>query len=145
MPATVLTDWKISGGTGITPFYQLLYSTLLSGKAIPSKTHFTLLHSSRTPGELPPPEILEPLLSHATTNPGQLRVKLFVDELEGSDSETVPTQQLQLGRIGLKAVSDVLAPQTESSWWQNLLRLAPSESRQAADKNILFLICGPEP
>ena len=111
----------------------------------PTKTRFTLLHSSRTPSELPPPEILRPLLSHASANPEQLKVNLFVDELDGSHSETVPTGELQLGRIGLTAISRVLAPQDGTSWWQSLLRLASPESRRLADKNILFLVCGPEP
>ncbi|KIP07019.1 hypothetical protein PHLGIDRAFT_118452 [Phlebiopsis gigantea 11061_1 CR5-6] len=135
----------ISGGTGITPFYQLIYATLLSATEIPTNIRFTLLHSSRNPGELPPPEILQPLLSYAAANPGQLRVKLFIDETDGSVSKLLPSHELQVGRIGQTAVEDILASRVPTSWWQSLLRLGPSKSIRVEDKNILFLVCGPEP
>lgn len=135
---------QVSGGTGITPFYQLLHSTLFAGRETPSKTRFTLLHSSRTPGELPPPEILQPLLSFSAANPGRLSVRLFIDELDGSSSESASTQDLQVGRIGKAAVHRALDHSPEPLWWQSLLRLGRSKSTPAADRKVLFLVCGPD-
>ncbi|KAE9406048.1 ferredoxin reductase-like protein [Gymnopus androsaceus JB14] len=69
----------ISGGTGITPFYQL-YHEIISQKVSP-KTRFTLLHSSRSPSELPPPEIMQLLFSYAEEHPERFRLRVFVDSL----------------------------------------------------------------
>ncbi|GJE84114.1 ferredoxin reductase-like C-terminal NADP-linked domain-containing protein [Phanerochaete sordida] len=133
----------ISGGTGITPFYQLIHSTLLStGTATPSP-RFTLLHSARTPAELPPPELLQPLQSYSVANPDRLRVRLFVDQLDGSSSETVPTGDLQVGRIGQAALSQALSSSQQLSWWQRWFQR--SNPVLNTDRKILFLVCGPEP
>ena len=140
----VLMHAKISGGTGITPFYQLLYSTLLSDNAAHPNTRFTLLHAARTPGDLPPPELLDPILSHAASHPERLRVQLFVTELDGSNSPTDAARELQVGRIGKTAIYRALDAGREPSWWQRLLRLSQASAPQVADKKILFLVCGPE-
>ncbi|EKM59147.1 uncharacterized protein PHACADRAFT_113420 [Phanerochaete carnosa HHB-10118-sp] len=133
----------VSGGTGITPFYQLLHFMLFSGKSSSWRTRFTLLHSSQTPGELPPAEILQPLLSYSSAHPDRLRVRLFVDEQDGSDSESVSIQDVRIGRIDKPAIHQVLYPTQEASWWQRLFHR--SKSPLGADKKILFLVCGPEP
>lgn len=132
----------ISGGTGITPFYQLLHSTLLLNKATTPQTRFTLLHSSRTPGELPPPDLLRPLLSYASTHPDRLRVHLFVDQVDGSESESVPSKDLQVGRIGTTAIRHTLSSEQKQSWWQWLFNR--SRPTITADRKIMFLVCGPE-
>ncbi|KAK0206317.1 ferredoxin reductase-like protein [Desarmillaria ectypa] len=124
----------ISGGTGITPFYQLLHSTFQNA---PSKTRFTLLHSSRSPSELPPPEILVPLIDHSRTNPEHFQVKLFVDEME---KESPLGVMPKLGRINRQAIEDCLGYKT--SWRHNLFR---KQSQRRPSSKVLFLVCGPEP
>ncbi|KAJ7781521.1 hypothetical protein B0H16DRAFT_1498676 [Mycena metata] len=117
----------ISGGTGITPFYQLLHSSLSKGN---SKTRFTLLHSSATLSELPPPAILDPLRAHAANNPEKFNLRLFVDRREGDSSTDLPP--VQVGRISETAIQRSLG--LHRSWWRNLFTLWT-----------LFLVCGPEP
>ncbi|KAK0498554.1 ferredoxin reductase-like C-terminal NADP-linked domain-containing protein, partial [Armillaria luteobubalina] len=120
----------ISGGTGITPFYQLLHSTFQNA---PSKTRFTLLHSSRSPSELPPPEILVPLIDHSRANPERFQMRLFVDEMEKESP-------LGLGRIERQAVQSCLGYKT--SWWHHLFW---ARRQPQPPPKVLFLVCGPEP
>src|SRR5580698_3372510 len=87
---------KISGGTGITPFYQLFHTTLSHGAMHSHQTRFTLLHFSRTPADLPPSMILQPLVACTKQHPQRFRLHLFVDSLDGSHShEYLPN----VGRI----------------------------------------------
>ncbi|KAF9028471.1 ferredoxin reductase-like protein [Hymenopellis radicata] len=124
-------DWDdvimISGGTGITPFYQLFHS-YISRNATP-KTRFTLLHSSKSPAELPPKSILQPLLDHRDN----FRVRLFVDSIPLDENAPVDAK-LQVGRIDRRAVEDSIG--YGRSWWFK----SPLPQRR-----ILFLVCGPEP
>ncbi|EED84689.1 predicted protein [Postia placenta Mad-698-R] len=85
----------ISGGTGITPFYQLLHHAAVKNDSRYSQTRFTLLHSSRRPIELPPTEILAPLLSCAQKSPERLTVSLFVDSLEGPQHPSITSAALR--------------------------------------------------
>ncbi|KAJ7047631.1 hypothetical protein C8F04DRAFT_937064 [Mycena alexandri] len=124
----------ISGGTGITPFYQLLHSSLSKGD---SKTRFTLLHSSATPSELPPPAILDPLRAHAAKNPEKFNIHLFVDRREGDNSTDLPP--FQVGRISKPAIQRSLG--LHRSWWQSLF----TQASVNAPRKTLFLVCGPEP
>ncbi|KAH7930035.1 riboflavin synthase domain-like protein [Leucogyrophana mollusca] len=132
----------ISGGTGITPFYQLLHNTF-STSGSNTKTRFTLLHSSRTPSELPPSEILGPLLRYTEEMPDFFSLRLFVD----SSREPAPPDhihpRLTIGRIGRTAVQDALQSDEQTSWWRNLFtkESLPSVS---PERRILFLVCGPE-
>ena len=135
---------KISGGTGITPFYQLLHSTLFSGSAAPSTTCFTLLHVAHTPGDLPPPELLDPILSHSASHPERLRVHLFVTTQDGSKPPSNAAAEMQVGRIGKAVIQRAIDPGAGPSWWQRLLRLGQGNKATVADKKILFLVCGPE-
>ncbi|KAJ3475978.1 hypothetical protein NLI96_g11473 [Meripilus lineatus] len=163
-------DWKddhwdevimISGGTGITPFYQLVHQTLLgstgpqtettaeqtqreiSGTA---KTKFTLLHSSRTPGELPPPELLDPLLSCSHANPTRLKVSLYVDTVaDGSTCPSAPSHTLRMGRIGKQAIEEALGLDDSCSWWRGWFGSRPGTRIDTTERKILFLVCGPEP
>ncbi len=141
-----LTSRKISGGTGITPFYQLLDQLVFSRPKV-SMTRFTLLHSSRIPSELPPPEILQPLVSKARDAPDRLRISLFVDTLNGSGVNAIQdSQDLQEGFIDKAAIHRALGPGNNgTSWWQRLFGRASSKPAQLPGRKILFLVCGPEP
>ncbi|KAG6854834.1 hypothetical protein C0991_012024 [Blastosporella zonata] len=130
---------KVSGGTGITPFYQLFHSVI--SRSSDCKTRFTLLHSSRTPADLPPPRIMDNLSTFATQNPDRLRLELFVDSREGSSPPSnLPAPHL--GRIGKNAVEQCLGLNTKTSFWIRMF--GKSEVSKPTGK-VLFLVCGPDP
>lgn len=135
---------KVSGGTGITPFYQLtnsIFSAISEGR--PPRTRFTLLHSSPTPLDLPPPSILGPLQSFAQLYPESFSLRLHVDSMDQKASP-LDLPKLALGRIGRDALEQAVAcrPAKTDSWWN---KLWPSSRRQeATGKKTLFLVCGPE-
>ena len=138
----LLSGSKISGGTGITPFYQLLYSKLLKDPSrVRTKTRFTLLHSSRKPTELPPPAILDPLISESKAHPERLSLSLFVDSAEGLEHPSVTAKDLQVGRITESAIKRAVSSQSGRSWWGSLFGKSGSQE----ERKILFLVCGPEP
>ncbi|KAJ7276118.1 hypothetical protein B0H12DRAFT_4137 [Mycena haematopus] len=125
----------ISGGTGITPFYQLLYSSFSKGGDL--KTRFTLLHSSPTPSELPPPAILDPLRAYAKAHPEKFALHLFVDSRDGErPADLTP---LKVGRIHRPAIERCLGLKP-TTWWRNFFVQIPKKAPQ----KILFLVCGPE-
>ncbi|KAI1795136.1 ferredoxin reductase-like protein [Ganoderma leucocontextum] len=137
----------ISGGTGITPFCQLIHKELLSQSSPNTKTRFTLLHSSRRPTELPPSEMLEPLISYSRAHPDKLRLSLFVDASEGPAHPVVPSSSLTVGRIGREAVERATGSGNRS-WWRGLFGASPKPvSREGGDgqKRVMFLVCGPDP
>ncbi|KAJ7937307.1 hypothetical protein B0H13DRAFT_1945264 [Mycena leptocephala] len=121
----------ISGGTGITPFYQLLHSSLSKGD---SQTRFTLLHSSPTPSELPPAAILGRLRAYAQEHPERFALHLFVDQRDGG---SVP--DLQVGRISKAVIQRCLGLNTP--WWRTIF----AQKSNATPPKTLFLVCGPEP
>ncbi|KAH8105938.1 ferredoxin reductase-like C-terminal NADP-linked domain-containing protein [Cristinia sonorae] len=136
----------VSGGTGITPFYQLLHHELFSQRSNPSSTTFTLLHSSNNPGELPPPELLEPMTSYAQKDPSRFRFSLYVDSLDGDNTSAVDRRVLQEGRIGRRALELALGLDVDRPWWQRLFQSSPLTRRgNTKDRRILFLVCGPDP
>ncbi|KAG0705428.1 hypothetical protein DFH29DRAFT_277182 [Suillus ampliporus] len=128
----------ISGGTGITPFYQLL-RTVFSGN---SSFHgrITLLHSSRIPSELPPPEVLDPLLKLAQHNPERFKLKLFVDSLSETNGKSCIDLEMHKGRIGKDSIRRALYSTSCLPWWRGLF----SRDSEDSDRKILFLVCGPE-
>ncbi|KAF9651173.1 riboflavin synthase domain-like protein [Thelephora ganbajun] len=138
----------ISGGTGITPFYQLLNEELIKSnpsgdaKLTPFKTRFTLLHASRSAGDLPPPAILGPLVSIAQNDPSRLRLKLFVDE---KDSSTGSPYDLNIGRIDSKAVENALEIRRSSVWDKLAWRKFDPKGVAGEGRKVLFLVCGPDP
>lgn len=136
---------KISGGTGITPFYQLIHHALLHTNNASKRTRFTLLHSSRTPGELPPAELLRPLIDRARQDPAQLRVAFFVDQKDGSGAEVVRLSDIHEGRIGDADIRRVLGDEPERTWWPTIFHWNSDRPTLPNDKKILFLVCGPEP
>jgi cytochrome-b5 reductase len=142
---TIMTsshESKVSGGTGITPFFQLLNSELARDDQESSKTRFTLLHSSRTPVDLPPPTILDPLLSYTASRPDRFRLRLFVDELDSLHRK----YDLQVGRIGKNVIEQSLGLCRETGFWRRIFRkpaLETTRSVNSKDRKILFLVCGP--
>ncbi|PCH41141.1 ferredoxin reductase-like C-terminal NADP-linked domain-containing protein [Wolfiporia cocos MD-104 SS10] len=137
----------ISGGTGITPFYQLLHHTILQNPSRYLNTRFTLLHASRRPLELPPPQMLAPLLSSAQEHPERLNVVLHVDTLEGPEHPLVASSVLRVGRINQRAIESALeVDKRKESWWRSLLPIgAKAGPERQESKRILYLVCGPEP
>lgn len=130
----------ISGGTGITPFYQLFHHIISRTNLSPS-TKFTLIHSSRNPEQLPPPALLQPLQAFAQDNPGRFNVHFFVDSATPVDSR--PTPKFQVGRISQLGLEKCLGVVKKKPplWQRMLLRSAPDP----APRKTLFLVCGPEP
>jgi len=121
----------ISGGTGITPFVQLVQHL---AQDPPRTKRFTLLHSSPTPKALPPPEILAPIvnLSSSPSEPW-FTAKLFVDSVEGS-SATHLGQDLQVRRIGVKDIRQALIDG----------RSHASSVESVGKLRTLVLVCGPD-
>ncbi|KAG5724995.1 NADH-cytochrome b5 reductase 2 [Termitomyces sp. T112] len=129
----------ISGGTGITPFYQLFHSVISPSPE--HRTRFTLLHSSRTPADIPPPRIMDKLSAFADENPERFRLGLFVDSREGPPHPShLPTPSL--GRIGKFAIEQCLGLNGRTSWWQ---RLFGESEKPKPLRKVLFLVCGPDP
>lgn len=135
------TVFQISGGTGITPFYQLFSSAINRGNLVSPQTRFTLLHSSRVPSELPPHDLLQNLAFSANAQSNRIKVHYFVDSFDGPPNSSVPNEDLQLGRINRRAIDRVLGFESSASWWQRLLK---SNDTSRRDRKVLFLVCGPE-
>ncbi|KAF8803829.1 ferredoxin reductase-like protein [Phlegmacium glaucopus] len=132
----------ISGGTGITPFVQLFHNVISKPTKSPN-TRFTLIHSSRVPGELPPPIVLEPLTAFAAENSEKFKIHVFVDAQDGSNSP-LPILHINTGRITGFALERCLrSEQVPGSWWRKLFHKNTSEDKRP--RRTLFLVCGPEP
>ena len=158
---------QISGGTGITPFFQLIHSVLgdrrCSSESV-SMPHFTLLHSSPSPEELPPPTILSALRSLELSHPGAFTLKVFVDSPHPSSDiyNEVSFKPLHIGRITKQDIAATLEElgifgRTPSitnsmlSWFNpfSSFSISPPASRTSSPprplRRVLFLVCGPEP
>ncbi|PFH52653.1 hypothetical protein AMATHDRAFT_74117 [Amanita thiersii Skay4041] len=129
----------ISGGTGITPFYQFLHSLFSSPASLKGhgRTRYTLLHASRTPMDLPPPSILDPLAKFASEYSDIFRMRVFVDLVPGGCPSIAGNNALELGRIGKDAISQSLELKQMGRWWWQT-------NTKAQQKKVLFLVCGPE-
>ncbi|GJJ07440.1 hypothetical protein Clacol_001642 [Clathrus columnatus] len=144
--ATVF-DWfysfvvQISGGTGITPFYQFMHQLFVKDRVNgPKQTRFTLLHSSPTVSDLPPGNILNRLREISVREPQMFSMQVYVDVLEKK------TKGLHAGRIGSDTIKKLFFQDSKyGRWW--IWRQGANENRIPTDENkrILFLICGPEP
>jgi len=102
------------------------------------KTRFSLVHSSRTPEELPPEQILRPLVTYANKYPDRFKLSLFVDADDGSNS---PVSTFKEGRISddhLKRIMGVPEHGLWQSWFGN------KEERSVISSKMLFLVCGPD-
>ncbi|KAI6164931.1 hypothetical protein EDD17DRAFT_1775272 [Pisolithus thermaeus] len=96
----------VSGGTGITPFYQLLHHVFSKNVC---KGRLTLLHASKTPADLPPAHMMEFLHSVAEKHPDKFRFRVFVDSLDVPQQlETKIPLDLTRERIGKAALQDAL-------------------------------------
>jgi len=141
---------KISGGTGFSPFHQLLFRHLLQGN-VNASTRFTLLHASRSPEELPPLPFLQPLIDFAVAHPELLRLRLFVNGPSRAPAPESIAKHLKIGRIDKSSIAHALRIPDESwswsSWISNLwTRGQPKvEDENIRRKNVLVLVCGPEP
>ncbi|KDQ20759.1 hypothetical protein BOTBODRAFT_26777 [Botryobasidium botryosum FD-172 SS1] len=146
-------DWKdgvwdeiimISGGTGITPFYQLLHSIFSPSNPKPIQTHLTLLHSSPDTPSLPPPHMLDQLHSYARDHPENLTVRLYVDTLDGTAQPN--DTSLNIRRIGKSDIERCLVERGLKSapptWWQ---KLWGTRGKELPQKSVLFIVCGPDP
>ena len=134
---------QISGGTGVTPFYQLFHN-VISRLPETSKTRFTLLHSNKTNDELPPPAILGPMVSYERENPSRFQLRLFVDSSSPS-LDGVASQKAEVGRIGKQDIVKSLQHDdaSGSSWWNSVF--GGKKNVDLGRRSILFLVCGPEP
>ncbi|KAH9077266.1 ferredoxin reductase-like protein [Lactarius deliciosus] len=143
----------ISGGTGFSPFHQLLFRQLLplQDKPVDDETRFTLLHASRSLAELPPSPILQPLIDFAGAHPDHLRVRLFVDsDAQARVPESI-ARSLHIGRIDKCSIAHALGL-SDGRWsWTSWINSFWTKGRSRGGdedirkKNILVLVCGPEP
>jgi cytochrome-b5 reductase len=140
---------KISGGTGFAPVHQLLFRHLLQGKVAPS-TRVTLLHASRSPAELPPLPLLQPLIDRAVTHPEYFQLKLFVDGAFKAPAPESVAKHLKVGRIDKSSIAHTLGiPDGAWSWSSWISNLWTRGQPKAGDvdirkKNVIVLVCGPE-
>ncbi|KAI9512269.1 hypothetical protein F5148DRAFT_1146302 [Russula earlei] len=130
---------QISGGTGFLPFHQLLFHHLLHGD-VTARTRFTLLHASRSPAELPPLTLLQPLIDFAVAHHEYLRLKL----------NNNVAKHLKVGRVDRFSIAHALGisdgARSWFSWFRNLWtrdqpNVGDSDIRRT---NVLVLVCGPE-
>jgi cytochrome-b5 reductase len=91
---------------------------------------------------LPPPAILGPLTSIAQNDPSRFRLELFAD---GKDPSISSSYDLNVGRIGRKAVEDVLEIKRPSIWDKLLWRKFNPKGIAGEGRKVLFLVCGPDP
>jgi cytochrome-b5 reductase len=141
---------KISGGTGFSPFHQLLFRQLLRGN-VAAKTRFTLLHASRGPAELPPLPLLQPLIDFSVAHPEYFRLALFVDGASRAPAPESIAKHLKVGRIDKSSIAHTLGI-PNGAWsrssWISILRSRGQPKAGDSDirkKNVLVLVCGPEP
>ncbi|KAJ8475349.1 hypothetical protein ONZ45_g15637 [Pleurotus djamor] len=131
----------ISGGTGITPFYQLFNSVIRD--SVTSDTRFTLLHSSKSSSDLPPPSMMHPMTQYASQHPERFKMHLFVDVADKESSATLPP--LNEGRIDKRAIEKITGKDEQRSLWTKIWSSSRKPSSQPKRQRILFLVCGPEP
>ncbi|KAG8734397.1 hypothetical protein FRC11_002339 [Ceratobasidium sp. 423] len=137
---------KISGGTGVTPFVQLL-NHVFAGRtpnSRPLKTHYTLLHSSLNPAALPIMDVLYDACVYSVANRHDLTLRLFVDvptPVPNTRLHQSHMDNVHVGRIGKEHVMHVLQergviprPQT---WLEWVRRAQPVCSTK--EKKLLFL------
>ena len=90
---------------------------------------------------MPPPAILGPLASIAQNDPSRFRLKLFADN---KDASIGSPHGLDVGRIDIKAVEDVLEIKRPSTWDRLLWRKFDPKGTAGGGKRVLFLVCGPD-
>ncbi|KAG8218423.1 hypothetical protein J3R82DRAFT_4048 [Butyriboletus roseoflavus] len=131
---------EISGGTGITPFYQLLHSVFKTSDSS-FNARFTLLHGSRSSADLPPSSMIQYLVTLSRKYPDRFRLQLFAEST--NDTSENHSLNIQRGRIGKSVVQDALRLTHSTPWWRRLLGLS-TPTPFAPKRRILVLVCGPE-
>ncbi|KIK92476.1 hypothetical protein PAXRUDRAFT_829925, partial [Paxillus rubicundulus Ve08.2h10] len=138
------SDWDelvlISGGTGITPFYQLLHS-IFKTHDTPFHGRLTLLHGSRSLADLPPSSMLDFLMTLSQKHPDKFQLRLFVDST--GNSSVTQSLNIELGRIGKSAVQDVLRLTHSTPWWRRIFQ-PPTTTSIAPERKVLVMVSGPE-
>jgi cytochrome-b5 reductase len=132
--------YQISGGTGFAPMFQLLHHQLLANPSTTPTTRFTLMHSSRTPSELPPSQVLSQLRAFAEQHPERLRLNFFVDQPDAVPATQPDGVAVTVERITKQAVRRALGD-AEPSWWSRWISTGVEPPRN----RVLFLVCGPNP
>jgi cytochrome-b5 reductase len=136
---TSLLDYfsKVSGGTGITPFCQL-FNKVIDKVEFTDKTKFTLLHSSKTPEDLPPPPMLDPMIYYAKQHPERFSLHLFVDNPSSAPPSENASPEAAVRRISKTDLSEVV---DGKATWTSSFKKSTTPSREG--RKILFLVCGP--
>ncbi|KAG6378501.1 hypothetical protein JVT61DRAFT_12762 [Boletus reticuloceps] len=129
---------KVSGGTGITPFYQLLHSVFRT-RNTSFNACFTLLHASRSLADLPPSTMIHSLTELSQNYPDKFQFHLFTDSVD--DTSESHSLSIRHGHIGKSVVQDALRLTHSTPWWH---RLFGSSVPTIPEKRILVLVCGPE-
>ena len=93
--------------------------------------------------ELPPQEMLQPLIAYSQAHPDKLRLSFFVDSSDGPSHPAVASSSLNVGRIGKTAIERATSTGTKG-WWQSLFYRTSAED-SAKGKKVMFLLCGPVP
>ncbi|PVG00492.1 hypothetical protein CPB86DRAFT_701068, partial [Serendipita vermifera] len=141
----------IGGGTGITAFTQLLHQAFFSSQpvvsATGSKTHFTLLHSHRSPSQLPPKIITEDFSLYHTNDSDRFTEKVFVDKLD-TEADDAPAN-VSVGRIDKKTLEDVLLERgilidSSKGSLTSFMSKKHSVKHLNPEKSVMVLVCGPE-
>lgn len=143
---------KISGGTGITAFAQLLDQALFSSNPVSTAqgatTHFTLLHGHRSPSQLPPDIITEDFERYRKSDPDRFQVRGFVDRLENEYDE--PPRGVTIGRIDKDVLEKVLVERgvllepEPLTLAEKLRGVKPRPKMINPNKTVKILVCGPE-
>lgn len=131
---------KVSGGTGITPFYQLLHS-VFSTHDTSFNARFTLLHGSRSLADLPPSSMIQSLTTLSQKYPDRFQFRLFAESTNDTPESHSP--DIHRCRIGKSVVQDALRLAHSTSWWRRFFGLS-APTPLASKKRVLVLVCGPE-
>lgn len=144
---------KISGGTGVTAFAQLLNQALFSSTPVSTAqgataTHFTLLHAHRSPSQLPPQIITEDFERYRESDPDRFQVQAFVDRLDTEYDE--PPRGVTIGRIDRSALEKVLVERRvllepePLTLAEKMRGVKPRPRILNPNKTVKVLVCGPE-
>lgn len=131
---------KVSGGTGITPFYQLLHSVFRTRDAS-FNARFTLLHGSRSLADLPPSSMIQSLTTLSQKCPDRFQFRLFADST--NDTPESDALNIQRGRIGKSVIQGALRLTHSTPWWRRLFG-ASVPTPLTPERKVLILVCGPE-
>ncbi|KAI9574908.1 hypothetical protein HD554DRAFT_2050948 [Boletus coccyginus] len=130
----------VSGGTGITPFYQLLHSVFRTRDAS-FNARFTLLHGSRSLADLPPSSMIQSLTTLSQKCPDRFQFRLFAEST--NDTPESDSLNIQRGRIGKSVIQGALRLTHSTPWWRRLFGISVP-TPLTPERKVLILVCGPE-